>query len=92
VFKISATGTLTPLYSFTNNNDGINPDAGLVLGSDGNFYGTTEGGGTNSSGTVFRLNISSASPVYAFTNLSFTGGNDGKNPLERVLKIANSQS
>ena len=41
VFRISATGALTTLYSFTGGNDGGSPDAGLVQGSDGNFYGTT---------------------------------------------------
>ena len=41
VFKISTNGALTSLYSFTGGNDGANPDAGLVQGSDGNFYGTT---------------------------------------------------
>ena len=41
VFKISTNGALTSLYSFTGGNDGANPYAGLVQGSDGNFYGTT---------------------------------------------------
>ena len=41
VFKISPNGALTTLYSFTGANDGANPNAGLVQGSDGNFYGTT---------------------------------------------------
>jgi hypothetical protein len=39
--QISANGALTSLYSFTGGNDGANPVAGLVQGSDGNFYGTT---------------------------------------------------
>ena len=47
VFKISATGALTTLYSFTGGKDGGRPQAGLVQGSDGNFYGTTADGGTN---------------------------------------------
>ena len=47
VFKISANGALTSLYSFTGGNDGANPVAGLVQGSDGYFYGTT-------SSTVFQ--------------------------------------
>ena len=47
MFKISTNGALTSLYSFTGGNDGANPLAGLVQGSDGNFYGTTYGGGTN---------------------------------------------
>ena len=41
VFKISATGALTTLYSFTGGKDGAKSPAGLVQGSDGNFYGTT---------------------------------------------------
>ena len=47
VFKISTNGALTSLYSFTGGNDGADPHAGLVQGSDGNFYGTTAYGGTN---------------------------------------------
>jgi uncharacterized repeat protein (TIGR03803 family) len=57
VFKISANGALTSLYSFTGGNDGANPVAGLVQGSDGSFYGTTSCGGTDGAGTVFRLTI-----------------------------------
>ena len=46
MFKISTNGALTSLYSFTGGNDGASPQAGLVQGSDGNFYGTTYYGGT----------------------------------------------
>jgi uncharacterized repeat protein (TIGR03803 family) len=58
VFKVSARGTLTTLYSFcsqTSCADGANPAASLVLGKDGNIYGITEIGGANGSGTVFRI-------------------------------------
>src|SRR6202050_5314083 len=61
VFKMSASGTVTTLYNFciqTNCTDGAYPEAGLVLGTDGNFYGTTsQGGATNvcGCGTVFRI-------------------------------------
>ncbi len=63
-FKITPSGTLTTLYSFCSRNDcpdGAEPGAGLVEGSDGNFYGTTGGGGDNQlptcggCGTVFRI-------------------------------------
>jgi uncharacterized repeat protein (TIGR03803 family) len=50
-FKITAGGTLTTLYSFcskTNCTDGATP-AQLVLGTDGNFYGTTNIGGVYTS-------------------------------------------
>ena len=76
VFKISSNGAFTSLYSFTGTNDGANPQAGLVQGSDGNFYGTTEHGGTNSVGSVFKISTHGA-----LTSLySFTGGNDGAFP------------
>jgi uncharacterized repeat protein (TIGR03803 family) len=83
VFKISTNGAFTSLYSFTAvnyltgvNNDGANPDAGLVQGSDGNFFGTTAGGGTNGSGTVFKINTNGV-----LTSLySFTGGTNGASP------------
>jgi uncharacterized repeat protein (TIGR03803 family) len=64
VFRIGANGTFGSLYSFTGGNDGGAPVAGLVQGSDGSFYGTTSGGGAGSSGTVFRLTIVSAAPVF----------------------------
>ena len=61
VFKINAAGTLTTLYNFdvsgapVNIPDGANPNAGLIQGRDGNFYGTTvSSGGTNNYGTVFK--------------------------------------
>jgi uncharacterized repeat protein (TIGR03803 family) len=55
-FKISTNGMLTTLWSFTGGDDGGNPYNGLVQGSDGNFYGTTVGGGTNDDeGTVFQI-------------------------------------
>jgi uncharacterized repeat protein (TIGR03803 family) len=46
VFRISPDGTYTTLYSFAGPpSDGAAPFAGLVQGSDGNFYGTTSQGG-----------------------------------------------
>ncbi len=48
VFRISPGGSYTNLYSFAGSpNDGAIPAAGLVQGSDGNFYGTTADGGTS---------------------------------------------
>lgn len=57
VFQITTGGNLTTLYSFcaqTNCPDGLYPIAGLVQGTDGNFYGTT-GGSDNLGGTVFKI-------------------------------------
>src|SRR5438270_13272494 len=46
--------TLTTLHSF-NGGDGRSPEAALVQGSDGNFYGTTVLGGMHLKGTVFKI-------------------------------------
>jgi len=82
VFKISVNGALTSLYSFTGTNDGANPYAGLVQGRDGNFYGTTYGGGTNNLGTVFKISTNGV-----LTSLySFTGTNDGANPYSVLVQ------
>jgi uncharacterized repeat protein (TIGR03803 family) len=56
IFQI-ASGTLTTLYSFCSASgctDGSSP-SGLIQGSDGNFYGTTNGNGTNGKGTIFEI-------------------------------------
>jgi len=55
VFKITPSGALTVLHSMTSANDGQNPYGGLVLASDGNFYGTNQLGGTHSAGTIFKI-------------------------------------
>ncbi|HEX6504394.1 MAG TPA: choice-of-anchor tandem repeat GloVer-containing protein [Terriglobales bacterium] len=55
VFRITPGGTLTVLHSMTPATDGQNPYGGLVLASDGNFYGTTQLGGANNGGTIFKL-------------------------------------
>lgn len=54
VFQMTLGGTLTTIYSFcaqANCADGRSPVAGLVQASDGNFYGTTQGGGANYNGS-----------------------------------------
>ncbi len=92
VFKITPSGSLTTLYSFctqagTACPDGFNPDAGVVEGSDGNFYGTTSYGGANGEGTVFKLTPSGVlTTLYSFCSQS-TGDTsvptnciDGANP------------
>jgi uncharacterized repeat protein (TIGR03803 family) len=69
VFKIDATGSLTTLHSFSGSpNDGANPVAGLVQGSDGNFYGTTALGGAHAKGTVFNIDATgSLTTLHSFS-------------------------
>ena len=78
VFRMTAGGTLTTLYSFGNGTaDGQYPRAGVVQGSDGNFYGTTLGGGANGKGTVFKLTPGGGlSTLYSFG----ASATDGSSP------------
>jgi len=52
-FKVTLSGSGNTLSSFASN--GNSPHASLVLGSDGNLYGTTQESGTGGQGTVFRM-------------------------------------
>ncbi len=42
------------VYNFTGSSDGAYPYANLVQGTDGSFYGTTNAGGSDNEGTVFK--------------------------------------
>ncbi len=56
-YKMTLEGEITTLYTFCPNAgcaDGQAP-RGIILASDGNFYGTTEVGGKFSEGTIFSI-------------------------------------
>ncbi len=79
-FQMTPTGALTTLVSFDGTH-GASPYASLVLGSDGNFYGTTVYGGSAGYGTVFRM-----TPTGVLTTLvSFTGAN-GEYPYAALVQ------
>ena len=88
VFRLSLSGTLTTLYSFCSQSqcvDGSLPDAGLVEGTDGNFYGTTFWGGTQNQGTIFKITPNgSLTTLYSFCPV----GNcpDGENPHASLIQ------
>ncbi len=66
----------TKLHDFGNGLDGTNPTSSLI--SDGTFlYGTTTIGGTNSSGTIFKMKPdgTSYSQLFAFPSNGINGGN-----------------
>jgi uncharacterized repeat protein (TIGR03803 family) len=87
VFKIAPEGTVSTLYNFcTDSGCGRSPDAALVLGTDGNFYGTTFLGGTTPlcNGTVFKL-----TPAGTLTTLySFCKQSSGELPEARLVQAA----
>jgi len=78
VFRLTPEGVETILYSFTGApRDGSFPEAGLLQGQDGNFYGTTGFGGANNLGTVFKLTPGGVETVLH----SFAGApGDGSQP------------
>jgi uncharacterized repeat protein (TIGR03803 family) len=89
VFKITPSGTLTTLYSFCPGGggctDGNGPDAGLVQATNGNFYGTTQFGGANNGGTVFKITPSGTlTTLYNFCSQGGSNCTDGAYP-EAVL-------
>ncbi len=86
VFKVTPSGTLTTLHSFEGT-DGSFP-TGIVLGDDGNFYGTTSNGGSSSNcssgcGTVFKI-----TPAGKLTMLYSFGGTDGSGPYSALIQGA----
>ena len=79
VFQITPAGVLTSLYSFGaigtaagtpgQNLDGLFPVAGLIQGTDGNFYGGTTSGGQNGIGTLFKISAAGAlTALHQFSN------------------------
>jgi uncharacterized repeat protein (TIGR03803 family) len=79
VFKVTPAGVETVLHSFsglsgTDTIDGSEPQAGLVVGSDGNFYGTTANGGAGNEGAVFKITPAGVETlVYSFSASTASG-------------------
>jgi uncharacterized repeat protein (TIGR03803 family) len=87
VFKVTPTGTLKTLYSLCaqpNCTDGMYTYAGLVLGTDGKFYGTTYQGGAHGDGTVFSITSGGT-----LTTLHSFDGTDGGKPIAGLVQATN---
>jgi uncharacterized repeat protein (TIGR03803 family) len=95
VFRMSLSGDHEVLYSFpelgrfrngvATNSTGADPRAGLMLGADGNFYGTAYQGGAHGHGTVFRITPGGELTVlHHFAGASF----DGAGPLAPLTQDA----
>ena len=68
-------------------NDGQYALGGLIQGYVGDYFGTTSGGGTNDSGTIFRItSTGSLTNLYNFGALA----NDGLNPRTGLLQGSDS--
>ena len=84
VFELTPSGTETVLYSFAGgSSDGAGPKAGVILGRDGNLYGTTLEGGSANVGTIFKVTPSGTETVlHAFAG----GSSDGANPYDALTQ------
>jgi uncharacterized repeat protein (TIGR03803 family) len=81
VYQLTTNGGFTVVYSFKGSNDGANSYAGLIQGTDGNFYGTTFYGGSNGFGAVFKL-----TPNGTFSLVHSFDGTNGAYPQAPLLQ------
>jgi uncharacterized repeat protein (TIGR03803 family) len=91
VFKITTSGSYTVLYSFHDvaGSDGINPWTGVAVGTDGNLYGTAQGGKHNA-GVLYKITLpSTESILYNFCNVS--GCADGFFPQTPITQHTNGK-
>ncbi len=89
VFKYVPGGTVTTLYSFAGTGDGVQPQAGLIEGTDGRLYGTTSYGSANdaisdgSGGTIFAITTGgSLTILHTFAE----DGSEGTAPAAKLLQ------
>jgi uncharacterized repeat protein (TIGR03803 family) len=86
-FKIGTAGALNVLYDFEFTDNFGNAISGLIVGNDGNFYGTTEQGGIAlcpggfGCGTIFKI-----TPEGTFTTLHAFDITDGANPVTALIQ------
>ncbi|MBI3476638.1 MAG: hypothetical protein HY010_12975 [Acidobacteria bacterium] len=77
VFSITKTGSYATLYTFKGGvADGQSPFGSVLFDADGNLYGTTNGGGVDNAGVVYKLGTGGETVLYHFRR----NGADGINP------------
>jgi uncharacterized repeat protein (TIGR03803 family) len=83
LFEITTTGKFTVVHSFcasANCPDGATPVGALMQASNGNFYGTTTGGGEHYKGTIFEITTAGV-----ITTLHSFAGADGDNAFAGLV-------
>jgi len=81
IFKITASGEFTVLYSFPGGKSGANPYADLNLDQQGNIFGVTSAGGTHNFGIVFKLDASGKETILH----NFVAEPDGVHPSGLII-------
>jgi uncharacterized repeat protein (TIGR03803 family) len=64
-------------------NDGLNPEGGIIIGSDGRFYGTCRRGGGTGQGTIYRIDPTGSGYAVLYR---FAAGGDGSEPTGELLE------
>ncbi|HLX95403.1 MAG TPA: choice-of-anchor tandem repeat GloVer-containing protein [Verrucomicrobiae bacterium] len=84
IFEISPDGSFfTNFYNFSGGSNGAAPAGALVLGTDGNYYGTTYSGGMSNWGTIFQISTNGA-----FNQLGLLSGTNGAHPNVALVQAA----
>ncbi len=84
VFKITPEGTLTTLHNFTGGEDGSGAMPGLVLATNGDFYGVNSNGG-GGDGAAFKITAGGTlTPLFEFND-----GAQGGNPGSTLIQATN---
>jgi uncharacterized repeat protein (TIGR03803 family) len=100
IFKITPAGVLTVVYDFTGTTDGGYPVSALIIGTDGNFYGTSHPGilfkftSTGVFTAVAKIPSESYGPLVQAKNGSFYGVTEfaGTNTLGTIYKVTGTTS
>jgi uncharacterized repeat protein (TIGR03803 family) len=95
VFKITPAGKLTTIYNFcvgTNCADGGDPQARLVLATDGNLYGTAVMGGAYAIGSIFKITPQGAlTTLYSFCAQGYPACPDGDLLYAGLMQATNGK-
>lgn len=82
IIRVTLAGVETVVWNFGGTLEGFLPAPNLIIASDGNFYGTTEGGGANDGGTLFKFTLAGTLSVV----WTFGAGTDGAGPWSGVTQ------
>jgi uncharacterized repeat protein (TIGR03803 family) len=83
IFRMTPAGKYTVLHNFNGYpTDGYDPAGTVIQASDGNFYGTTVTGGTNNTGTIYKITPAGAYKVL----FTFPPITDGRLPIAGLVQ------
>ena len=88
IWKVSKAGVFSVVYNFVGYNDGEGPNGSVVFDAGGNLYGTAQYGGTQGSGTVWKMTPGGVvTCIYDFPGNSYGGNPSGGVALDGLGDI-----